>query len=62
MSSSPQREPSPVSGRYEPRCLCQACWANVRHWMQLPGEDRRAFLRWRSAWDVALLLEGRCPL
>ena len=28
-------------GPYEPGWLCHACSADFRHWMQLPGEDRR---------------------
>jgi len=29
--------------------------------MQLPGEDRREFLRRRPGWEITLLLESCCP-
>jgi hypothetical protein len=60
MRSSPQREPSPVPGRYEPRWLCQACGADFRQWMQLPGEVRRAFLRRRPS-SIIELCGKACP-
>ena len=46
---------------YEPGWLCQACSADFRTWMQIPGEDRREFLRQRPGWEITLLLEGCCP-
>ena len=49
------------SALYEPAWLCQACSADFRGWMQLPGEDRREFMRQRPGWEVTLLLEGCCP-
>lgn len=49
-------------GPYKPDWLCGVCGADFRTWMQLPGEDRRQFLRERPDWDITLLaLEGRCP-
>jgi len=49
------------AGRYEPTWLCQACSADFRNWMQIPGEDRRDFLRRHMGWEITLLLEGCCP-
>ena len=48
-------------GPYEPGWLCQACGVDWRGWMQLPGEDRREFMRQRPGWEITLLLEDCCP-
>ena len=48
-------------GQYHPRWRCTQCGDDFRHWMQLPGEDRRQFLRQRPYYDITRLLEDRCP-
>lgn len=47
--------------QYEPTWLCDACGVDFRNWMQLPGEDRREFVRQRPGWEITLLIDDCCP-
>ncbi len=49
------------SGDYHAHWHCVHCGGDFRAWLQIPGEDRRAFLRIRSNYDITNLLDDRCP-
>ena len=48
-------------GQYNAPWRCTQCGDDFRAWLQLPGEDRREFLRQRPQYDITRLVENRCP-
>lgn len=46
---------------YRADWLCRWCGDDFRAWLQIPGEDRRCFLRQRPEYDIVNLIDERCP-